>query len=409
MKYPLCSSFLIVLFSLSLGYAQTPLTKWRGPDGNGVYPDKNLLKEWPEEGPEILWTFENLGVGYSSPVFAHNRIFINGMEDETGYIYALSKKGILLWKAPYGPEYSVSYPGSRSSVNVAGDELYILTGHGRLVCLRADNGKEIWHKDLFQSFDADNIQWGITETVVIDGDILYCTPGGRKNNVVALNRHSGDLLWSSPGKGDESAHCTPLLIDLPDRKLLVTMTANNILGLDAADGQLLWSHPQTNRYSIHANTPIYHDGAVYCFSGYGKGGVKLALNKDGSAITKKWFNATMNSRIGGAVLVDGRIYGSGDTNREWQCIDWETGEQLFTSREVGNGAVIYADGMLYCYSERGELALLEPKADRFEVAGKTRVKVGSGQHWAHPVIDDGSLYIRHGNALIAYDIKAQPK
>lgn len=409
MKYPLFSCFFISFFLFSTGYAQTPVTKWRGPNGNGVYPDKNLLKEWPDEGPDILWTFEDLGIGYSSPVFAHNRIFINGMEGETGYVYALSKKGILLWKAPYGPEYSVSYPGSRSSVNVAGDELYLLTGHGRLVCLRADNGKEIWHKDLFQTFDANNIQWGITETVVIDGDILYCTPGGRKNNVIALNRHNGELIWSSPGKGDESAHCTPLLIDLPARKLLVTMTANNILGIDAANGKMLWSHPQTNRYSIHANTPIYHEGAVYCFSGYGKGGVKLALSQDGSAVTKKWFNSTMNSRTGGAVLVDGRIYGSGDTNREWQCIDWDTGEQLYTSREIGNGAVIYAEGMLYCYSERGELALMEPQADRFVFAGNTRVRAGSGQHWAHPVIDDGTLYIRHGNALIAYDIHSQPR
>lgn len=409
MKLQRTFPLLICLLFLSTVFSQSPLTRWRGPEGNGVYRDQNLLRAWPESGPEIAWTFDGLGIGYSSPIFAHDRIYINGMEEETGYVYALSEKGVLLWKAPYGPEYSISYPGSRSSVTVAGDRLYLLSGHGRLLCLRADNGKIDWSKDLFREFDADNIQWGITETVVVDGDVVYCTLGGRKNNVIALNRHNGGLIWSSPGKGDESAHCTPLLIDLPKRKLLVTMTANNILGLDAATGQLLWSHPQTNRYSIHANTPIYHAGAVYCFSGYGRGGVKLQLSEDGTSAEKVWFNSTMNSRIGGAVLLDGYIYGSGDTNREWQCIDWETGEQKYTTREVGNGAVIAADGLLFCYSERGELAMMEPQDNQFKVLAKTRVSIGSGQHWAHPVLHAGRLYIRHGNVLIAYKVSEQLK
>lgn len=409
MRYTTFFAIFLLLLCSAPSFSQSPLTKWRGPQGNGIYPDQNLLETWPENGPEISWTFDKLGVGYSSPVFAHDRIFINGMEGETGYVYALSEAGVLLWKAPYGPEYSTSYPGARSSVTIAGDELYVLSGHGRLVCLRVDNGKENWSMELFRRFDGRNIQWGLNETVVVDGDIVYCTPGGRKNNVVALNRHTGELIWSSPGKSTESAYCTPLLIDLPARKLLVTMMAGHILGLDAATGQLLWTHPQTNRYDVHANTPIYHDGAVYCFSGYGKGGVKLQLNEDGSSASKAWFNPTMNSRMGGAVLVDGHIYGSGDSDREWQCIDWETGKQKYTSREVGNGAVIYADEHLYCYSERGELALLKPLGDRFEVAGKIRVQLGSGQHWAHPVINNGRLFVRHGNALIAYDVREQPR
>ena len=194
------------------------------------------------------------------------------------------------------------------------------------------------------------------------------------------------------------------LIQLPGRKLLVTMTANNILGLDADSGKLLWSHPQTNQYSVHANTPIYQNGAVFCFSGYGKGGVMLELSEDGSSATKKWFCNTMNSRIGGAVAVGGYIYGSGDSDREWQCIDWETGEQKYTTTEVGNGVVIYADGMLYWYSQRGELALVKPTPDGFQIAGETKVSLGSGQHWAHPVISDKLLFVRHGDTLIVYKV-----
>jgi outer membrane protein assembly factor BamB len=405
MKLPTILVLLLSTVFATQSLAQEEIaTKWRGPEGNGVYTETGLLKAWPASGPEIIWSYEDLGVGYSSPVVVANKVYITGMEGETGYVYAFDKSGHLLWKAPYGPEFSSSYPGSRSSVTVTGDLLYMLSGKGQLVCMSTDDGSIKWKKELFRDFDGRNIQWGITETVAVDDKKVYCAPGGRKNNVVALDRFTGDLIWSSAGKGDVSAHCTPLLIDLPQRKILVTMMANNILGLDANTGKLLWSHPQTNQYSIHANTPIYQQGAVFCFSGYGKGGVKLQLSDDGSTATKKWFSNTFNSRTGGAVAVNGYVYGSGDSNREWQCIDWETGQQKYSSREVGNGVVIYADGMLYLYSQRGELALVKPGANGFEVISKTKVLRGSGQHWAHPAIDDGYLYLRHGKALLVYKI-----
>ena len=405
MKFPTIIVFLLSMALLIQSNGQSGVTKWRGPNGNGVYPEGGLLTKWPASGPEIAWAFEGLGEGYSSPVIAGNSIYVTGMEGETGYVYSLDKNGRQRWKAAYGPEFSTSYPGSRSSVTVAGKLLYMLSGHGKLVCMSTDYGNIKWSKNLFKDFDGRNIRWGITETVAVDGDKVYCAPGGRKNNVIALDRYSGKLVWSSAGKGDESAHCTPLLIDLPKRKILVTMMANHILGLDANTGKLLWSHPQTNRYSIHANTPIYDQGAIFCFSGYGKGGVKLQLSDDGSTATKKWFSNTLNSRMGGAVAVGGYIYGSGDSNREWQCIDWETGKQKYTTNEVGNGIVIYADGMLYMYSQRGELALVRPGANAFQVVSKTKVWHGSGQHWAHPAINDGRLYLRHGNALVAYKVK----
>ncbi|MCB0584327.1 MAG: PQQ-like beta-propeller repeat protein, partial [Phaeodactylibacter sp.] len=267
MKAPAIFVFLLSLASLSYSQVEVEASRWRGPNGNGIYPETGLMKTWAASGPEIAWTFEGLGEGYSSPTIANGMVFVTGMEGETGYVYALSKNGKLLWKAPYGPEFASSYPGARSAVTVAGDLLYMLSGEGRLVCMIAEDGTKKWSKDLFRDFDGRNIRWGVTETVVVDGEKVFCTPGGAKNNVIALNRYSGELLWSSPGKGDISAYCTPLLIKLPGRKLLVTMTANNILGLDADSGKLLWSHPQTNQYSVHANTPIYQNGAVFCFSG----------------------------------------------------------------------------------------------------------------------------------------------
>lgn len=398
------SLFILFAFSGLTLFSQTP-TKWRGPNGNGVYDESGLLKQWPASGPEIIWHFDGLGEGHSSPAFANDMIYLSGMEETTGYIYALSTFGGLKWKAPYGEEFHESYPGSRSTPVIAGDLLYIYSGHGVLTCMDASNGDIKWRKDALNDFDGKNIRWGVTETVVVDGDKVYFTPGGKKDNITALNRFTGEHLWSSPGMGEISAYCTPLLIELPSRKLLVTMTADHIIGIDTKDGKMLWSHPQTNRYQVHANTPIYHEGGLFCFSGYGQGGVKLELSEDGSSINKAWSSDKLDSRIGGMVLVDGYLYGSGDNNRQWRCVDWKTGEEKYVATDIGKGVTISADGMLYCYSDRGELGLAEATPEGFNLVSKTRVELGSGQHWAHPVIHNGRLYLRHGNSLIAYKIK----
>ncbi len=395
--------FILVLIFASTLFAQTP-TVWRG-DGSGIYNETGLLKQWPEGGPEILWIFEGLGKGHSSPAFANGKIYISGTVGEEGFVFVLSEEGKLLWKVSYGEEFGGSYPGSRSSVVVDGDLMYMYSGLGNLICMDSNDGTIKWKKNAFEDFDGGNITWGVTETVVIDGDLLYFTPGGKKNNVVALNRFSGDLVWSSPGKGELSAYCTPLLVELSARKLLVTHTAEHIIGLDAKTGELLWDYPHTNRYSVHANTPIFYNGDLFCFSGYGQGGVKLDLSEDGSSVSKAWFKTELDSRMGGMVAIDGYLYGSGDKAREWRCVNWETGEETYASKDLAKGVVIAADGMLYCYSERGELALVEVKPEAFNIVSQTKVELGTEQHWAHPVINNGRLFIHHGDALIAYKIK----
>ena len=404
MRTRLISISVILLLTVFSGFSQE-VTKWRGPNANGIYNETGLLKEWPAAGPDVVWSFDQLGEGYSSPAFANGLIYLSGSESGAGFIYALAPDGKLKWKAPYGPEFTESYPGARSTPVIAGDLLYMFSGHGVVYCMNASNGEVKWKLDTFNDTDGKNIRWGVTETLVVDGDKIYCTPGGKTHNIVALNRLTGKVIWSSKGLGELSAYCTPSLVELPQRKILVTHTADHIVGVDASNGNLLWSYSHTNQWSVHPNAPIYHDGSLFCFSGYGKGSVMLKLSADGSAVTKQWTNEKLDSRIGGMVLVNGCLYGSGDKGREWRCVDWKTGEEKYASAEIGKGAVIYADGMLYCYSDKGELALAEATPAGFNIKGKTKVTMGNKEHWAHPVIRDGKLFIRHGNALVAYKIK----
>jgi outer membrane protein assembly factor BamB len=398
------SCFLICFFFLvSVLAAQNP-TQWRGDHSDGKYTVDKLLNKWPAEGPQILWHTEGLGQGFSSPAFANSKIYVTGMLNGQAVLFVLDMNGKELKRFSYGAEFAASYPGTRSTPTIVDNLAYLYTGNGQIICLDLNSGATKWTKNVFSDFDGQNITWGVTESLVVNGDKLYCTPGGKKNNVIALNRLTGNLIWTSPGVGELSAYCTPQIIKLPARTLVVTMTASHVVGIDDANGNVLWSWEHPNQWSVHPNTPIYNDGALVCFSGYGQGAEKLILSADGSSITKAWAVKSFDSRMGGAVLVNGCLYGSGDADRSWQCIDWKTGEQKYSSTAVGKGVVIAANNKLIGYSERGELFLADATPVGLTIASKTKVELGSEQHWAHPVIFNNVLYVRHGNTLIAYKI-----
>lgn len=383
------------------------INNWRGPDRDGKYPETNLLKAWPEGGPQQLWSYETLGKGFTSASIDNGKIYITGIEGETGYLHILSLSGKLDKKITYGSDIFApsGFPGSRSSPTVAGNLVYIVSGFGKLVCIDSKTEKIVWSKDLFTDFDGKNIRFSFTENLLINGKLIYVSPGGIKNNVVALDRFTGNLVWNCEGMGDVSAYCSPILINSHGKKMLVNMMSNYTIAIDAETGALVWSFAYANNNRIHPNAPIYKDNSLYIFSGYGKGGQRIKLNSDDSQPSVLWTNTTVDPQMGGAVLKNGYIYASGDRNRKWFCADWETGAIKQESTELDKGVIIEADNMLYVYTEKGEIALLEPLAGGFKIISRASIKLGSDQHWAHPVIKNGVLYVRHGTALMAFDIK----
>jgi len=394
---------MLVLCATSMS-AQS-FNNWRGPTRNGHYPDRGLLKQWPESGPKKLWVYENLGIGFSSPVIANGKIYVTGMEGDMGYVYILSLRGVLEKKYPYGREDTGNYPGARSTPTIAGNLMYMVASQGEFVCMDLNTGKKKWAVNLFRDLDGINIRWGFTENIVIDGDLVFISPGGQKHNIVALNRHTGSVVWANDDKDGLSAYCSPLIINHNGRKMLITMMARDIVALDVNTGKLIWSFPYANQRNIHPNTPIYHRGELYVFSGYGMGGYKLRISPDGKTVTQIWENKLLDNQMGGVVLMDGFIYGAGDRNRRWFGVNWNTGEVVSESREIDKGTVIAADGLMYAYTERGELALLKPNKGKIDVVSKTNITHGNNQHWAHLVIHNGVLYVRRGNALMAYNIR----
>jgi len=400
-------AFFISLILIANMLTAQEASQWRGKDRDGIYDEKGLLRSWPAAGPTLLWHYDNLGEGHASAaVVAHEKIYTAGATDGKGTVFAFSLDGKLVWSTPYGDEWIESYPGSRSTPVINDGKVYLMSAFGKIVCLSADKGNILWSVDIMKDYDARNITWGVTENLLIDGDKLFCTAGGVKHNVIALNKDTGKLIWSSAGNGEISAYCSPLLITLPARKIVVTMTEKSILGLDAATGKKLWSYEQINMYAVHANTPLYSNGYLYCVSGYGYGGVMLKLAADGSSVEKVWKNSRLDSRMGGVVMLNGKIYGLGDKVKGLFAIDWKTGNEVAYEKFNGRmGSIISADGLLFTYDESGEVALIEPTLAGFKKLGGFKVPYGSAQHWAHPVIENGRLYIRHGNSLMVYDIR----
>lgn len=382
--------------------------QWRGENRDGIYNETNLLKQWPEIGPTLLWHFDELGDGHASAAVTDDMVYTAGTTDVDGFIIAFDHNGNQIWKTIYGPEWLENWDGVRSTPLINGEKVYLLSAYGVVSCLDAKKGNILWQVDLIKEYDAINIKFGITENLLIDGDKLFLTPGGTEANVIALDKNTGKLIWKSKGNSEISAYCSPALVKLPSRHLIVTHTEKHILGIDAESGILLWKHEFVNKYATHANTPFFYNGFLYCVTGTGTGGVKLKLSADGSGVEEVWKNTTLDSKLGGFVFINNRIIGSGDVNRNWSCVDWESGEELFNSIEISKkGNIIYADGLMYWYSETGEIALVELLDDKFNIISKFEVPYGEKQHWAHLVIHNKRLYVRHGESLMVYNISAE--
>jgi len=404
----------LLLLVLSCTTSQPEIYEWRGTDRSGIYPDTDVLTVWLEEGLEELWTFDSLGRGYGSPQFTEDHFYITGEVDNQAVLYCFDLDGTKLWQSTLGKEWVSSYPGSRSAPTIVDDLIYIGTGMGDLYCVNRADGSLEWSKDFTDDFQGIYPLHGHSEAAVISGDRVFWTPGGPVHNVVAINRFTGELLWSNPGFGERSGYNPGKLVVHNGRELFVTFTAAKLLGLDVETGELLWSHHQDvyteeEREKIgigdsHANSVIYKDGSIYYAAGDGNGGVKLDLSEDGNEITQVWRNQGFDSFFGGVVLIDNHLYTSGTHSQYLYSINASTGI-LTDSLKIGQGALIAADQMLYYYTQRGRMMLLSYAEGKMKEVSSFKITKGTRHHFAHPVIHQGVLYQRRGEALMAYDIK----
>jgi len=400
----------LVAFEITPANAQN-IAQWRGANRDGQYDGTNLLKEWPEGGPELVWFTEEIGNGYGAPIIANDRIYVNGETDSVSYLFAFDLKGKLLWKAPNGKEFTGSgfshgFPGSRSTPTIMNNLAYACSGNGRIACYDASNGTEKWAVDMIKELGGCPIEFGYSESLVVDAENVYCSPGGPSTNVAAFNRFTGKPAWTLKTLGDTMTYCSPILIKLPERKILVNASRYFLFAVDCSTGELLWSYriKGAKDDAQHCNTPIYKDGSIYLAFGKGteNGTTKLELSPDGKGVKELWSNNQVRNAMGGFVIVGNALFATIENNY-LKAVELNQGT-IVDSVKVRNGSLIFADNKFICYGNNGEVNLINYDQKKLNVTGKLKIEKGSKDHSAHPVLANGILYIRRGKGLMAYKV-----
>jgi len=385
--------------------------QFRGANRTGVFEETGLLKAWPPEGPPIAWEANGFGVGFSSPLIVKDRVYVTGtLEGQESFVFILDLDGKLLDKISYGIETdAATAPGSRSTPTIHGDQIYLLSGLGAVTCIDLPTKKILWQVNILERFNGPNNEWQLAESLLVDDKHVFCTPGGPDAVMAALDKKTGETAWVTKGMNDMTSYVAPLLVNHHGRRIIFTETSKYLICVDADTGALLWKHDHPTQYDIHAVTPVYHDDCLYYVAGYKSGGGKLRLSKDATTYTVLWTDEQLDCQHHGVVLVDGLLFGASHHRGSGQmvCLDWETGQVQWASREITQAVVVYADGMLYTYEgpKKGIVSLVRPSATGLERTGTFTVTQGTKEHWAHPTIANGRLYIRHGDTLVCYDIK----
>jgi len=396
------------------------INEWRPENRTGVSAETGLMKSWPADGPTLLWSNLELGKGYSSPSFGTNTIYITGLSGTDDILYALDMKGKVLWKTVMGRAWTGATPDSRATPTVEGNRVYTCSGLGDLACIDAANGKVIWSYKASEMNKGTYGTWGIAESILIDGEKIYFSPGGPETMTIALNKTTGSVIWKSVSLGDKPGYISPILINYAGKKMIINASLVNVFAVDASNGEILWkvahelsSDPNMRRFElIKCTTPLYKDGMVYVTGGYDAPGMMVKIGSDGKSATVAWTDPTLDDHHGGVVHVNGYIYGSNwvnNNNGNWCCIEWNTGKKMWEEPWNCKGSIISAEGMLYIYEEKnGNVGLVRANPEKLDLVSSFKVTLGdAGPFWAHPVIHNGILYLRHTNALMAYNIKAK--
>lgn len=399
----------LLLSALAAPGADWP--QWRGPDRTDHSPDTGLLKQWPAGGPKRLWLNTDAGLGYAGYSIVGNQLFTMGLRGDKELVLALdATTGKELWATPAGDKYPNNWgDGPRATPTFDQGFVFSMGGNGTLICAQASDGKLVWEKSMTTDLGGKRQDWGYTESVLVTGNLVICTPGGPQGTMAALDKKTGKVVWQTQELTDKTQYSSPILVQHAGQPQLIQLIEKKYFGVDPANGKVLWTQDFPLGRVAVIPTPIYHAGQVYVSAGYQAGCSSITLDPQ-NKVTPAYANKVMKNHHGGVILVGDYLYGHADPG--WTCQNFKTGESVWNHRGFGKGSVHYADGMLYCVAEdSGEVALVEasPKGwnehGRFKLDPQTKQRSPQGRIWTHPVVINGRLYLRDQELLYCYDVK----
>jgi outer membrane protein assembly factor BamB len=436
-RTPLAALFCVLcVFVLGLSFlTAADWPQWRGPNRDSHSKETGLLKKWPKEGPELVWTFDKAGAGYAGPAVVGGKLYSMGAREDAEYVFALDGKGQEMWSVKIGPVFDFDgnnwSRGPNATPTVDGNLIFALGSQGELVCVDT-SGKEQWRKNMPKDLGGrvsnvgggpENMAWGFDWSPLVDGDQLICVPGGPQGLLAALNKKTGEVIWRSKDVKDPCTYSSPILATIGGVKQIIQQTTAGLVGVSAKSGEMLWYYKRRRPWSdVVCPTPVYRDNLIYA-TATTNGGCSLirVQSKDGRFGAEEVYSERLISNFhGGVVLVGKYIYGY-HGNREWACQDFAEGgdnkwEPVGNSLGAGGsgGSLIYADGRLYVLAAKegvGVAGMLEPNPEkyaeisRFTLPRKSAIRKASGGVWTHPVISNGHLYLRDQELIFCYKVK----
>ncbi|MGD0088850.1 MAG: PQQ-binding-like beta-propeller repeat protein [Planctomycetota bacterium] len=402
-------SLILAVLLAALARGEEPFwPEFHGPRRDNMARETGLLKEWPKEGPKLLWSFSPCGKGYAGVSLAEGLLFTTGDFGDEEALLALDLDGKLKWKAANGKAWKGAQPGARTTPTWNDGAVYQLNATGRLSAYVAATGQPLWSVDLEGRFAAQHNFWGYAENVIIEKDALLCMPGGAKGRVVALDKKTGATLWANTEIQDGPGYSSPLLVTHNGVRQFIALARTSVLSVDVATGKLLWSHKHEGTCDQNVTAPLFHEGCVYVTAGHKSGGRMVRINPDGQSVTEAWFGTDLDNCHGGVLFLDGYLYGSGCRlyKKGLVCAEFATGKTMYNASEIGKVSITYADGLLYCLGNDGPLALVDIAPQQAKIISRFHPPWGeSPPCLSHPVVCGGRLYIRHLNDLFAYDVR----
>ncbi len=407
---------IIILLAISV-FLQTSARgddwpQWRGPNRDGRSAETGLLQAWPEGGPPLRWVASEIGTGYSTPSISDGRVFVQTTHGDEEFALVLDEQtGEKIWEVKIGTvgvNRGPQYPGTRSTPTVDGARVYCLASGGELVCQEAATGDLKWQISLPGDLGGEVGSWAYSESVLVDGDHVICTPGGEEATLAALDKLTGKPVWKSVvPDGDIADYASIMPVGERADKQYVQFLRGGLVGVRASNGEFLWKYAATADRGANILTPVVEGNLVFSSGSRTGGGlVSLESTAEGVSATEVYFDRKLSPSIGGAVLVDGYLYGS--TSSAMFCADFETGEIKWQERVVGNASICYADGRLYMRGhDNADVVLIDPSPEGLqEVCRFTQPQRSETRAWPHPVVANGGFYLRDDGVLLCFDVEA---
>jgi len=423
-KSGLPSMMMVAILIISAMYANAQdWPQWRGANRDGVSKETGINVDWTQKKPPLLWTFRQAGAGYAAPTIVGTTLYGQGAADGNDFAFALdTQNGNLKWKQILGKQSVLERgDGPRGSVTIDGDKLYLIRGDGQIHCLSAADGKILWQKDFKADFGGKMMsQWGYSESPLVDGNSVICTPGGSQGTMVALNKNTGAVVWACKEWTDDAGYSSPIVAEVSGIRQYIQQSSKGVAGVSAKDGKLLWKIDNAAYRIAVIPTPVFNDNMVYVTNGYNGGCMGIRLSKEGEDIKAETiFTNTrdISNQHGGVVLINGNIYGHSERPSDsWICQNMKTGDIVWSQKTqdagVGKGSIFAIGGRLLCFDMvTGILAVVAASPDgwkefgRISIPERTKVSTQDNQLWTHPIVANGKLYLRDHDLLFCFDVK----